>query len=115
MECRPLNIEVMLVAPGSIKSNIASNAAHRFEMAPDSLYKSYTNQIIARMNFSQGPGSMPTAKMAEQVVEAALSKKLPRYITMGGNSTLLHILSWLPRGLVLWLFWKKFSGEWSWA
>ncbi|EIN14016.1 oxidoreductase [Punctularia strigosozonata HHB-11173 SS5] len=115
MECHPLNVDVMLVTPGAVRSKLSTNASGRFALASDSLYKPYLDHIIARINYSQGRGSMPTQKMAEQVVTAALSKKLPRYITMGGNSTIVHLLAWFPRGLVLWLFWKKFSGEWNWA
>ena len=114
MECRPLKIEVMLVAPGQVKSNISDNQAARFRMAPDSLYGAYVDKIIARMHLSQGPGAMPTAECAKQIVKASLRPRLQRYLTLGGRSTTMAILAWLPRALVLLIFWKRFSGERWW-
>jgi 1-acylglycerone phosphate reductase len=51
---------------------------------------------------------MPTPAFAARIVGAALSKGgAPRYISIGSNSTLFKVFKWLPRGIVLWLLWKK--------
>ncbi|KAF8599711.1 hypothetical protein BDV93DRAFT_292436 [Ceratobasidium sp. AG-I] len=53
---------------------------------------------------------MPTSVFASRVVDAALARKgAPRYLTLGGNSGLFAVFKWLPRGLVLWILWKRFS------
>jgi len=111
MECKPLNISVVLLAPGSVKSNLANNHSKLFSLPENTLYGDYLNQIIRRMHISQGSGSMPTDEFARKTVGKILSKKPPRYLRLGGNTSLFAILTWLPRGLVLWLVWRSFSGK----
>ncbi|EIW75441.1 oxidoreductase [Coniophora puteana RWD-64-598 SS2] len=109
MECQPLGVDVMLVAPGQIKSNISTNMAAHFKMPEDTLYAEYTDKIIQRMNVSQGPGSLPTAEFARRVVSRALSARPPRYMRLGGGAAFVGILAWLPRSLVLWISWRLFG------
>lgn len=111
MECKPLNISVVLLAPGSVKSNLANNHSKIFSLPENTLYGDYLNQIIRRMHISQGSGSMPTDEFARKTVGKILSKSPPRYLRLGGNTSLFAILTWLPRGLVLWLVWRSFSGK----
>lgn len=42
MECRPLGVDVMLVAPGGVTSSLSKNVAGSFDMPKESLYKSYS-------------------------------------------------------------------------
>jgi len=109
MECRPFNIDVMLVAPGAIKSNIAKNQQAIFKLPADSLYTDYLENILNRLHASQAPNRMPTDAFAKLVVTKALQKKPPTYLTAGGNSTLFALLNWLPRAWVLFLMWRQFS------
>ncbi|KDQ63326.1 hypothetical protein JAAARDRAFT_53550 [Jaapia argillacea MUCL 33604] len=109
MECKPLNVDVMLVAPGGVKSNLPTNAAPVFGLPPQSLYKSFIDQIIARMHASQSSGSMPTDKFAQAIVSKALSTKPPLYFSLGANAGLFGFLRWLPRGWVLGFLWKRLS------
>lgn len=109
MECRPFNVDVMLVVPGAIKSNIASNQATSFSLPPDSLYGKYLHNILDRMHSSQGANSMPGDKFARIVVGKALASKPSFYVTAGGGATLFAILAWLPRSLVMFLMWRRFS------
>jgi len=109
MELKPLNISVLHVAPGAVRSNIANNGMARFSLAPDTLYGDYLANIIARINISQGPHSMPGADFAKRVVTNALCKNPPRYMVLGGLTSWFSFFKWLPRGLVLLLIWKKFS------
>lgn len=110
MECRPLNIDVMLVAPGAVKSNLADNTASRFQMAPESLYGAYVDKILARMHASQGPAAMDTAECAHQIVQAALKPKLQRYLTLGGYWFTFALFEWLPKSYTLNKLWKM-QGE----
>jgi len=105
MECKPFNIDVLHVAPGSVKSNISNNASG-YSLPPDSLYGAFLPNIIARLHSSQGPGSMPSADFARVVVSKALRKKPPQYLTAGGKSTMFTIFRWLPRGVVFYLMWR---------
>lgn len=109
MELKPLNISVLHVAPGAIKSNIANNGVARFSLPEDTLYSEYLPSIFKRIQSSQGPSSMPTDKFAAKVVHQALSKRPPRYMTLGGGSTLFSVFKWLPRGFALYMLWRTFS------
>ncbi|KAH8119899.1 NAD-binding protein [Phellopilus nigrolimitatus] len=103
MECTPLGISVMLLAPGSVKSNLAENHAKVFTLPPASLYR-------ASWTRSQEQGSMPTSEFAKKAVARIMDRwGPPRYLAMGGKVGQIRILKWLPRGLVLWLVWKAFS------
>jgi 1-acylglycerone phosphate reductase len=111
MELQPLNIQVLHVAPGSIISNIASNATASFVLAPDSLWSAYLPDMVRRINASQGPNAMPSAVFARKVVGKALSRNLGfyTYLSEGGNAALFRFLRWLPRTWVLRLMWKTYS------
>lgn len=109
MECRPFNINVMLVSPRAIKSEIANNQNAHFKLPYDPLYGDFVDNMIQRMGASQGANSMPTVAFAKLVVKKSLQTKTPSYITAGESSTAFHILKWLPRALVLWLMWRRFS------
>ena len=110
MELSPFNIRVMLVAPGGVKSNIASNAAAEFNLPKDSLYVPWLDNIIARMWLSQGPRSWPADRFAKHIVAQTLRKSPPRYISVGAWTTVYKILAWLPRSLALWVLWRN-SGK----
>ncbi|KAI5121150.1 hypothetical protein M0805_007148 [Coniferiporia weirii] len=110
MECTPLGVSVMLLAPGSVRSNLATNHARVFAPAPGSLYRAFLDAIVRRMHTSQGPGSMPTSEFARAAVERILRRGgPPRYLVLGGHTRQVTLLKWLPRGLVLWLVWRAFS------
>ncbi|PPQ80900.1 hypothetical protein CVT24_013162 [Panaeolus cyanescens] len=109
MELKPLGISVMHVAPGAVKSNIASNGTKSFQLASNTLYTDFLSNIIKRINASQGPHSMPSEEFAKQVVEKALKKNPPRYLTLGGHSRLFALFKWLPRTFVLGLLWRSYS------
>jgi len=109
MECRPFNVQVMNVVPGSVRSSIAANMAANFTLPPDSLYTAFLPNMIKRINASQTESSMPTALFAKAVVSKALSKRPPLRFTAGGNSTAFTIFRWLPRFFVLGYLWRMYS------
>ncbi|TFY76681.1 hypothetical protein EWM64_g7333 [Hericium alpestre] len=63
MECRPFNIDIMLVMPSGIKSNFTDNYLTRFHLPEDSLYSRYLPNILARTLLSQTE-AMPTDNFA---------------------------------------------------
>jgi short-subunit dehydrogenase len=109
METKPLGIKVMLVAPGSIRSNIANNASRGYQLPEGSLYKDYLPNIIQRIYASQ-QRPMAAEVFARKVVAAALRKDPPYYLTLGTNSTTFWILKNLfSRVFSLNFIWKYFS------
>jgi 1-acylglycerone phosphate reductase len=109
MECRPFNVDVMLVAPGAVRSNIAKNQAASFSLQADSLYGDFLENIIGRMNASQSSRSMATDEFAKRVVTKALAKSPPTYMLLGGFTIGVAIFKWMPRSWVLSTIWKYFS------
>jgi len=109
MECKPLKVNIMLVAPGSVRSNIANNQQRRFNMPETSLYKAFLENIMERISTSQDLGTIPAEEFAKKVVTVAMLPNPPRYLTLGGTSFLFRILQWLPRFWVLTIMWRRFS------
>ncbi|KAF9269991.1 oxidoreductase [Marasmius fiardii PR-910] len=109
MECRPFNIQVVNVAPGSVTSNISQNQMSKFTVPEGSLFSAYLPGMIRRINASQGPKSMETREFARRVVKQVLSKSPPLHLIEGGNKWLLKIMVWLPRKWILWWMWNMFN------
>ncbi|KAF9454063.1 oxidoreductase [Macrolepiota fuliginosa MF-IS2] len=108
VECKPLNIKVLHVAPGAVKSNIADSGARTFSLPADSLYKAYLANIMDRIYSSQDSSSMPAEVFAKRVVAKTLQKNPPQYMSLGGHSLVLTILKWLPRAVVLGFMCRKY-------
>ena len=109
MELRPFGISVLHVAPGGVKSNIAVNGVNRLTLPENTLYARFIHNIFERINMSQDSTSMESDEFAKRVVRNALKKNPPRYMVLGGRSTLLSFLKWLPKRLVLYFMWRRFS------
>lgn len=103
IECKPFGVHVLLLAPGSVHSNISATTIENLHLPGSSLYHPYKEKMLRSLNVSDESRAMPTAEFAKMVVGAALQKNVPQYLSMGPHSTLFWILAWLPRWLVLWL------------
>ena len=106
MKLKPFGINVMLVVPGGVKSNISKNHASTFKLPPNSMYKDYEERMIERMNLAANKDSMPTDEFARQVVEKALCGTPPPYMSLGWNARKVAWYQWLPRQYVLGLMYK---------
>ena len=107
MECTPFNINVVLLAPGAVRSNIAANQTTRgIQLPPDSLYKDYFDSVLKKMTWSQESNPMPTDVFAQKTVDAILQPKPPRYMSEGTMTSWYRVFEWLPRTWVLDYFWK---------
>ncbi|KAG1754373.1 hypothetical protein EDB19DRAFT_1902523 [Suillus lakei] len=111
MECKPFGVDVMLVAPGQVRSNIAANQAATLELSSTSIYKPYFDQIYERMNGCHAKGSMDTDDFARRVVAKVLSPNPPSYMTLGGKSRIFGFFHWLPHWLVLWIVGSMMMGR----
>ena len=109
MELKPFGINVLHIAPGAVRSNIAVTGVERLWLPENTLYARYIDNMIERINSSQASISMPNDVFAKKVVAQALKRNPPRYMMLGGFSMLFTILKWLPRGLVLYFMWQRFS------
>ncbi|CAK5265473.1 unnamed protein product [Mycena citricolor] len=106
MECKPLKVKVVLVAPGSIRSNIVGKLA--YTLPEDSLYKSFERQIKRVMYQSQTAayGVMDTDRFASVIIGNVTSANPSPYISIGGFSTRTWLLKWLKRTWALDLLWN---------
>lgn len=112
MECTPFNISVLTVTTGAVRSNLSKNQAASLpvdDLPENSLSKRYLPDILARIYMSQGSDSMPAEEYARRVVAASLQTKPPREMKIGGKTLLYRVLSWIPRTIVLKLFWRFFT------
>jgi len=111
-ECKPFNINVVCVAPGAVKTNIAqSQTKDGINVSEKGFYKPWTDVILNRIYQSQGPNSISPQEMAKAVAAATLSSSPPRYFTKGGHSTKFQIIAWLPKTFVLDTMWNMCKGN----
>lgn len=109
MELKPLGIDVMLLIPGAIRSNIAANNMTALSLGYLSLYSKYEDDIKARASVSQSGVSTPTDVFSKAVVQKILQPKMPLQFCMGGMSTIFYILTWLPVWVVDFFIARKFG------
>ncbi|CAL1400958.1 unnamed protein product [Linum trigynum] len=93
LEGKPLGIDVINVAPGSIQSNILPSA--EVSCASEwKLYKPFEPAI--RRFLSQGRVDTPAEKFAMHTVAAILKKHPPAWFSTGKFSTIIAIAYHLP-------------------
>ena len=110
MECKPLGINVTLVAPGFVKSRIAQNTADLLHVSNDSLYPTYVPGIEKQLQRGgNGKGGMSASLFAEKVAKETMKAHPKRYMTLGKASTIFRFLACVPKDLVLGFLWKRFS------
>lgn len=108
MECAPFGVNVLLVVPGSVTSNISSHSA--FRVRPGSPWEKWEPAMLQRLIISQGQSTMPTDKFAAQVVKRALySPKSWRRFVAGGMTWTLWFVEMLPRYWGLGMLWSSLS------
>ena len=110
MECRPFNINVMLVNAGAVRSNMAKNTLSDLSLSADSLYAPFVASILERKGVSQSKAAMPTIVFAKKVVAKALKACPPVHMLLGGYVIAFTVLKWLPKTWVLSLMWNRFKG-----
>ena len=106
MECRPLGINTTLVVAGVVKSNIMKNATRPGIVPENTLYPTYTSQILNLASGTQTDKHItPAQEFAEKVARGTMMKDPPRFMLIGRGSMLFWLLSWLPRAWALTLMW----------
>ncbi|KAG2177251.1 hypothetical protein INT43_007908 [Umbelopsis isabellina] len=99
MELAPFGVHAMVVAPGSIKSNIGDVATASISLPEDSLFTRFRKSIETRATSSQAPGCTPTDVFAKNVVNAVMKPRPRNYFTYGRLSTIFLIFYHLPAWL----------------
>ncbi|KAJ6575621.1 NAD-binding protein [Mycena vulgaris] len=107
MECQVIGVKVVLIAPGSIKSNIAEKGA--YTVSGDSFYKGFEKQIkrVKYQSQTKDFGVMDTDEFAKTVVGKITSANPPQYLTLGGMVGTWKILKWLSRTTAEAFIWSQ--------
>ncbi|KAJ7130597.1 hypothetical protein C8R44DRAFT_613568 [Mycena epipterygia] len=108
MECQPIGVRVVLVSPGSIRSNISVKSA--YTVPDDSFYKALEKQIKHVIQTKEY-GVMDTDEFAHTVVGKIASSSPPQYLTLGGFTTRWWILKWFSRTTAEALIWTMAQRE----
>ncbi|HEY6561305.1 MAG TPA: SDR family oxidoreductase [Polyangiaceae bacterium] len=97
MEVAPFGIDVVVVQPGGVKSNIASSGARGVERydSPSSRYQRAYGGILKRANASQD-NPMPAEDFARELVAQALAAEAPRVVRLGTGADFVPLLAERP-------------------
>lgn len=110
VELKPFNIDVTVVAPGAIKSNIEVNASQVYQSLPKwKFYQPWEQFIKKRMGFSQQPHSTTSQEFAAKTVKAVLKRKPPPCFIIGHLSFILTLSYYLPLGIRDLIYLKMFG------
>jgi len=113
-EAAPFGIDVLLVAPGAVQSNISVNQVKQrggdevpYTLPKGSLYGDFVERIVARLYASQSKAhSMPTERFTNIVADQIEKRRPGGFLMAGGGATVFKILGLLPRRLTSWLMAK---------
>ncbi|XP_057728933.1 short-chain dehydrogenase PC-15-like [Arachis stenosperma] len=96
LELRPFGIDVVLVLPGSVRSNLGRANLERLGNQDWKLYKEFKDAIAERARASQGERATDGRVFARHVVNKVLRTKPPKQIAFGHMTGLFALLSWSP-------------------
>ncbi|KAF6159709.1 hypothetical protein GIB67_029967 [Kingdonia uniflora] len=96
LELRPFGIQVLLVIPGAVRSNIGNAGLKKVADKEWKLYSEFKEAIAERANASQTDKSTEATLFAKHVAKKVLSSSPPREIVFGHMTTLFVLLYWSP-------------------
>jgi len=108
MECKPFNIDVMLVVPGAVQSRLFDRQDD-FQLTSNSLYGDFLHNIRQRVDTGKNKNTMRTDVFAERLIAKVVQAKPPRYFSAGGLLTTFRLVGLLPRSIYLFIIWRMFS------
>jgi NAD(P)-dependent dehydrogenase (short-subunit alcohol dehydrogenase family) len=97
MEVKPFGIDVVVVQPGGVKSEIANSSSkdiERFNQTSSRYQQAY--QGIHKRAFASQDNPMPTEDFARELVAQAFSADAPRVIRLGTGSDTLPRFAEMP-------------------
>ncbi|KAJ2744513.1 NADPH-dependent 1-acyl dihydroxyacetone phosphate reductase [Coemansia sp. BCRC 34301] len=96
MELCPFGVSVVVVAPGSVRSNLVANHGANL-LEQDSKYARARGAVEMRAELSQAGDSMAAQEFARSVVSRILSSsRLPAYITCGTHAAVMWLMYYVP-------------------
>lgn len=96
VELRPFGVNVVLVVPGAVRSNLGRANTDIVGNYDWKLYKEFKEAIAERARASQGGKATDAAIFARHVVKKVLSPRPPKQIIFGHMTGLFAMLSWSP-------------------
>lgn len=97
MELRTFNIDVIIVAPGAIQSNLGTSSLAYYNRMPEwKLFKAFEPSMRLRTTISQGPKSTSAEEFAKKTVSTVLKKNPPPWFSYGRLSRIFAIFYYLP-------------------
>ncbi|KAI4327316.1 hypothetical protein L6164_019792 [Bauhinia variegata] len=96
LELRPFGINVVLVLPGAVKSNLGNANLERLAKYEWKLYKDFKEVIAGSTGASQGKKATDARVFAQHVAKRVLSPWPPKQIVFGHMTALLAFLPWSP-------------------
>ncbi|KAJ2500951.1 hypothetical protein IWW47_003161, partial [Coemansia sp. RSA 2052] len=118
MELRPFGVRVVVVAPGSITSNLVANHSADLllllddDAAAETRYLAARPAVEARAALSQASDSTPADLFARTVVPQILCSSTtspPAYITCGTHSAAMWLLYYVPPVIRDYLLGRRFG------
>jgi NAD(P)-dependent dehydrogenase (short-subunit alcohol dehydrogenase family) len=100
MELSPFGIEVIMIQPGSVTSNIGATGTSNAALPAGSIFTPLAENIRGRAVASQ-KGAMPARDFARKVATAVLADPAPVVVRGGPHSFRLPFLErWLPKRML---------------
>jgi NAD(P)-dependent dehydrogenase (short-subunit alcohol dehydrogenase family) len=96
MELSPFGINVVLVMPGSVRSNFGNANVEKLRDYDWKLYRDFKEEIVERARASQGSKATDAGVFARHVAKRVLSRKPPKQIVFGHMVGLFAALSVSP-------------------
>ncbi|VDB88936.1 unnamed protein product [Peniophora sp. CBMAI 1063] len=106
MELSPFNVNVMLVAPGAVRTGIVSHTSETWSLPEGSVYTDYAESIRERLTAVQRIKALTPKQFAKPLVDKALRRSPPYFVSFAPAAFLFKVLSWLPTAWVRWIFSK---------
>ncbi|PIA14573.1 IKI3-domain-containing protein [Coemansia reversa NRRL 1564] len=107
MELAPFGLRVVVVAPGAVKSNLASH--REVSLSHQSPFLPAIQSIRDRATFSQTGNPTPPETLAKVVVPQLLSQNPRPYITYGRHATMTWLMYYLPMFIRDFLLARRFG------
>ncbi|KAG6540800.1 hypothetical protein Mapa_017824 [Marchantia paleacea] len=99
VELRPFNVDVVLITPGAVKSNLGKSNLQVIDGRKWSLYAAYDADIRERADAGGLGRATPAEELAEKVVKVVLQKRSPSHFAYGYMTGLFTLLWFLPISL----------------
>jgi len=82
MELAPFGVDVVLIAPGAVRSKFGDNAEAHVGITDDSPYAPIREGVLRRAHVSQ-ENAAPAEKVAREIADALLRKPRPTWVATG--------------------------------